>query len=631
MIELVFLTGARAGEVVPVSKTLIGGRSPECSLEVPDPNASRQHARFMWDGAELTVADNGSSNGTYVNDQRLTAPIKVNHGDIVRLGETRLRVQSRNRHDTQSSSIFSFKEAEADLSQSIVLSVSEIRNQALSVEALTIRLNAIIQVSKALANITQLDKVFGGILERMFDVFPQADRGFLMLGTEAGKLEPKAMRQRDKGVTENLSVSNTICRKALESKSAFLFNSQNAGDFDQGMSIVSLRIRSAMTIPLMVNDEILGLLQIDTPDSKRAFTLEDLQLAVAVCHQAAIALHNAQLLQRVEAETTMRNNLKRFLPGPLAEQLVSGKLEFELGGKNYPGTIMFSDIIGFTTMSETLAPEQVVALMNRYFDRMVPCIEQNGGSIDKFMGDAIMAVWGIPFDKDELAARHAIEAALAMQCGLAGFNSVLAKDNGPHLGMGIGLNTGTVVAGNIGSSNRTEYTVLGDSVNTAQRIESAAGQTQVLISAATWAALRGNSYGLAMPPLKVKNKAEPLTVYSVRGLKILDDEVSLHLPVTSAGNQAYLIRRLGDRTFIVLHKSDHDICSAPLVTAVAEWPGVELGVPEMIALLPTQTADGTYLRSHIRLKDESLHGLLGDSPLTCDRDWDVMQRSHSSK
>jgi adenylate cyclase len=629
MIELVFLTGARAGEVVPVNKNLIGGRSPDCSLEVPDPNASRQHARFMWDGAELTVADNGSSNGTYVNDQRLTAAMKVNHGDVVRLGETRIRVQSRNRQDQQSSSIFSFKEAEADLSQSIVLSVSEIRNQTLSVEALTVRLNAIIQVSKALANITQLEKVFGGILERMFDVFPQADRGFLMLGTEAGKLEPKAMRQRGKAETENLSVSNTICRKALESKSAFLFNSQNAGDFDQGMSIVSLRIRSAMTIPLMVNEEILGLLQIDTPDSKRAFTLEDLQLAVAVCHQAAIALHNAQLLQRVDAEATMRNNLKRFLPGPLAEQVASGKLNMDLGGKNYPGTILFSDIIGFTSMSETLAADAVVALMNRYFDRMVPCIEQNGGSVDKFMGDAIMAVWGIPFDKDGQAATHAIESALAMQCGLAGLNSIQSKDGSPLLRMGIGINTGTVVAGNIGFSNRMEYTVLGDNVNTAQRLESNAGQTQILVSAATWEALAANGYGLAMPPLRVKNKAEPLKVYSVRGLKILNDEVMLHLPVMSSSAPAYLIRRLGDRTFILLHSPDCDICIAPLVTEVAEWPGIELGVPEIIALLPTQQADGHLLRSHIRLKDESLHGLLGTAALDCDRDWDAMQRSQT--
>ncbi len=629
MIELVFLTGARAGEVVPVTKNLIGGRSPDCSLEVPDPNASRQHARFLWDGAELTVADNGSSNGTYVNDQRLAAPIKVNHGDVVRLGETRIRVQSRNRQDQNSSSIFSFKEAEADLSQSIVLSVSEIRTQTQSVEVLSARLNAIIQVSKALANISQLEKVFGGIIERMFDVFPQADRGFLMLGTEAGKLEPKAMRQRGKAETENLSVSNTICRKALESKSAFLFNSQNAGEFDQSLSMIALRIRSAMTIPLMVNDEILGLLQIDTPDSKRAFTLEDLQLAVAVCHQAAIALHNAQLLQRVDAEATMRNNLKRFLPGPLAEQVASGKLNMDLGGKNYLGTILFSDIIGFTSLSETLAADALVALMNRYFDRMVPCIELNGGSVDKFMGDAIMAVFGIPFDKDGQAASHAIESALAMQCGLAGLNSVQIKDGNPQLRMSIGINTGTVVAGNIGFSNRMEYTVLGDNVNTAQRLESNAGQTQVLVSAPTWLALSGNGYGLAMPPLKVKNKAEPLTVYSVRGLKVQSDEVMLHLPVKSGAALGVLIRRLSDRTFVLLHQPDCDICIAPLMSKIVEWPEVELGVPEIIALLPTQLADGHLLRSHIRLKDESLHGLLGAEALSCTRDWEAMPRGQA--
>jgi adenylate cyclase len=625
MFELVFLTGARAGEVVPVTKSLIGGRSPDCSLEVPDPNASRQHARFVWDGAELNVVDNGSSNGTFVNDQRITT-VKVAHGDVVRLGETRIRVASRSREDSQSSSIFSFKEAESDLSQSIVLSVSEIRPQTQSVEALTARLNAIMQVSKALVNINLIDKVFGGILETLFEVFPQADRGFLMLGKEAGKLEPKAMRQRGKGVTENLSVSNTICRKALESKSAFLFNSQNAGDFDQGMSIVSLRIRSAMTIPLMVNDDVLGLLQIDTPDSKRAFTLEDLQLAMAVCHQAAIALHNAQLLTRVEAETTMRNNLKRFLPGPLAEQAVSGNLDVALGGKTYSSTIMFSDIIGFTRMSETLAPHQVVALMNSYFDRMVPCIDQNGGSIDKFMGDAIMAVWGIPFDKDGQAAQHAVEAALAMQTGLAGFNSIQSKDGGPQLGMGIGLNTGTVVAGNIGSSNRTEYTVLGDTVNTSQRVEGAAGRSQVLVNSTTWAALNGNGYGLSMPPLKVKNKAEPISVYSLRGLKILNDEVMLHLPLRSGTHGVFLIRRLADRTFIILHGADCDVCQVPLASAVPEWPGVDLGTPEMIALLPTQQADGYLLRSHIRLKDDSLAGLLDAKAIVCSRDWDTMLR-----
>ena len=235
MYELVFLTGARAGEVVPVNKSLIGGRSPDCSLEIPDPNASRQHVRFNWDGAVLLVADNGSSNGTYVNDQRIPGPHTSKDGDVVRVGETRLRVQMHKiPSDAHSSSIFGFKEHETDLSQSIVMSVSEVRSTGVDAKTLAQRLNAIIQVSKALVNITSEELVSTKIIDTLMEVFPQSDRGFLMIGNEVGKLKAVAMRNR-KGVTENLSVSTTICRKALESKSAFLFNDQNSGDFDQGI------------------------------------------------------------------------------------------------------------------------------------------------------------------------------------------------------------------------------------------------------------------------------------------------------------------------------------------------------------------------------------------------------------
>ena len=116
-------------------------------------------------------------------------------------------------------------------------------------------------------------------------------------------------------------------------------------------------------------------------------------------------------------------------------------------------------------------------MMNRYFNRMVPCIQLQSGSVDKFMGDAIMAVWGVPIDKGDSAA-NAVHAALAMQNALVGFNSVQAKENGPQLAMGIGVNTGAVVAGNIGTEERKEYTVLGDTVNTAQRLEANPFATQ---------------------------------------------------------------------------------------------------------------------------------------------------------
>ncbi len=400
MFELVFLSGPRAGEVVPVTRNLLAGRSPDCSLEVPDPNASRKHTQILFDGTSISAADNGSSNGTYVNDVRLTAAVVLRHGDVVRLGETKLRIQHTNRSaNSNASSIFSIQDVEADLSHSIVMSVSELSRKQLAPEQLSSRLNAVMRVAKALVNIDQQEVVYREILDALFDVFPQAERGFLMKGAEVDKLEPKAIKHRGRQDDGVLAVSKSICRKAVESKSAFLFNDQNAGDFDQGMSIVSLRIRSAMTIPLMVEDSVLGLMQIDTGDPARAFTAEDLELAVTASQIAATALMNADRLEKLTSEQATRNNLMRFLPGPLAEQVLSGNLDIALGGRTYHGTIMFTDIIGFTRLSESMPPTEIVSMMNEYFARMVPCIEREGGSVDKFIGDAIMAFWGIPFDK----------------------------------------------------------------------------------------------------------------------------------------------------------------------------------------------------------------------------------------
>ncbi len=627
MYDLVFLSGPKAGEMVPVKSSLIAGRSPDCSLEVPDPNASRQHAKFMWDGTTLVVADNGSSNGTYVNDQRITQTA-VHHGDVVRLGETRIRIQrhSADGQTSSASSIFGFKDVEADLSQSIVMSVAELNKpSSASVEVLSQRLNAIVRVSLALANIAKVDEVIGRILDTLFEVFPQADRGFLMRGAEASKLEPKAVRQRNRGPTDNLHVSTSICRKALELKSGFLFNDQNNTDFDQGMSIVTLRIRSAMTAPLIANDQILGLLQIDTADSTRAFTAADLELMLAVSQQAAIALHNAQLLDNIERETATRQNLLRFLPGPVAQQVIDGNLDIAPGGKNYHGTILFSDVIGFTSMSERMPPNEVVRLMNSYFDRMVPCIINENGAIDKFIGDAIMAFWGIPFDKGDSAA-HACHSALSMQNALVGFNSLQAKSDGVQLAIGAGLNSGDVVAGNLGSAGQVGYTLLGDAVNTASRIERAAGKHQVLISESCWNELKGRGCAVKLPALKVRNRSDPVQIYALRGLSLIANEVTLHIPAMSGQEKVVIVRRLSDRSFIVLHPGGCDIAANPMVSACTELPKVDFGLPKLQQVLQTQAADGALCRSQVTFDDPSLGGLLGASPLECTLGWDQMAR-----
>jgi adenylate cyclase len=632
MFELVFLTGARAGEVVPVTRTMMAGRSPECQLEVPDPNASRKHTQVIFDGTVLSAADNGSANGTFVNDQRLAAAVVLKHGDVLRLGETRLRIQRQRKAGSSSvsvsaSSVFGFREQEQDLSHSVVLEMSGSSGGPVTTTAdLQARLEAIMEVSTALEKIDKLEEVCRTILDALLKVFPQAERAFLMTGTETGRLVPAAVRLRGREVgTEGLVISTSICRRVLETRSALLFGDQNTGDFDQGMSIVSLKLRSAMTVPMLVGDEVLGLLQIDTTDPARAFTKDDLALAAAASRMAAIALKNAEQLRKIEVETAHRNNLMRFVPGPVADQVLSGSLDIGLGGKTYHSTILFSDIIGFTRLSESLEPAEVVRLMNDYFDRMVPCIEHESGSVDKFIGDAIMAFWGVPFDRGD-AVGAAVRAAINMQNALVGLNSQLIADGRPVLRTGIGLNTGAVVAGNIGVGSRMEYTLLGDAVNTASRIEHAAVRGQVLASKATFDALAGFVHGVLMPPLRAKNKAEPLAVYCIRAMSIAGQEAVVHLPVTCGDQDATIVRRLSDGSLIVLHPKDCDICSAPLVSAAPEWTGTTLGQAVMVAVIPAQAADGVLVRSQVTVPDTALGGLLGETPIACTCAWESLIR-----
>lgn len=627
MFELVFVTGSRAGEVIAVKTSLMAGRSPECSLEVPDPNASRQHARVVFDGTGLTLVDNRSANGTFLNEKRLTEPVRLKHDDVFRLGETRIRVQARRgQTEAGNDSVFGFHDSEADLSQSIVMPMSELAQQSRSPDAADRRFTGLLKAMNLSKDIDQLDRVLEGIIEVMFDLFPQAERGFLMLGSKVEELQPKSVKVRNQaGTPEAPKVSTSICRKALVERAAFLFNDSNPGDFDQGMSIVSLRIRSAMTVPLIVENEVLGLLQVDTTDRARAFTSKDLELAAAVSQVASFALRNAQQLRKIETETRTKDNLCRFLPGPVAQQVLDGKLDLALGGKTYAGTVLFSDVVGFTRMSESLAPERVVELMNKYFERMVPCIRNERGSIDKFIGDAIMAFWGVPIEHPS-SAHEGSAAALGMQIALLGFNSLAKSEGRPALGHGIGINTGPVVAGNIGSADTLSYTLLGDTVNTASRIEHHALKEQVLVSQATWEALSGSAFGIKMPPVNVRNKSEALSLYTLRGLARDAGEVMLFLPVDSGGVRCWLIRRLADQTFIILHPANHDPAAHPMASAAVEWPGAPLGTPIVHATLPAQNADGTLTRSQIALTDPTLAGLLGPAALPCPLGWDALVR-----
>jgi class 3 adenylate cyclase len=288
--------------------------------------------------------------------------------------------------------------------------------------------------------------------------------------------------------------------------------------FSQKESIIDLSIRSMMCSPLLVGDDILGLVQVETKNNKQQFMPEDLQVLTGLSGQVAIAVKNAQLNEDIEAETSKRTSLQRYFSPKLVDMLMSGDVTTALGGDIYRGTILFADIIGFTSMSEAMAPTDVLSKLNRYLTIIQKLIYEHDGNIDKVNGDGIMAFWGVPHT-DENDEANAVLTALQMQRHLWTFNLDLQAEHQPPIHMGIGLHTGDFVAGNIGSEDKIEFTLIGDHVNLASRIEHLSGRNQVLISEATWQPIKHLVSAVQLPPLTVKGKSTPIIIYSIRGME----------------------------------------------------------------------------------------------------------------
>ncbi|MGP1594760.1 MAG: adenylate/guanylate cyclase domain-containing protein [Treponema sp.] len=235
----------------------------------------------------------------------------------------------------------------------------------------------------------------------------------------------------------------------------------------------------------------------------------------------------------------LRETFGKFVNKEIADRAMKGELK--LGGERKVATIFFSDIRSFTAISENMSPEDVVEFLNEYMTRMVDCIEQTHGVVDKFIGDAIMGVWGAPVStgSPQKDALFAIKSMLLMRASLIEFNKTRGGPGKPILHIGCGLNTGHCLAGQIGSTQRMEYTVIGDAVNTASRIEALNKPfcTDILLSDNTYRLVKDYVITEPMPAIRVKGKKEPLQIYALVNYKNAEgpqtlDEVRRMLNIT---------------------------------------------------------------------------------------------------
>jgi adenylate cyclase len=468
----------------------------------------------------LEVTDNGSSNGTFVNGVQIEHSLVV-PGDEVTFGKVVFRLE-KVAPVKPASPAPAGKGGGATIVRQIPRTSEGLAAQAKIGDSMPgtdpadrdrRRLAILLEVSKGLTRSADINALLEKIVEYAFQVL-EADRCAILLTDDFMVLHPKLARDR-RGEKASSDIPQSIARMAVDDKVAVL--SDDAGEDQRftGQSVVLQKVRSAMCVPLIGSENrVLGVLYVDNFSMKR-FGETDLDFLIAFAGIAAVAIENGQLAERIKFEALARSNFERFFTPHLAARIANSPDAVKLGGDKRHVAVLFSDIRGFTALSETMNADSMAKLLTEYFTEMVECVFRHGGTLDKFIGDAVMAQWGAPIGERDDCDR-AMQAALDMMEELERLNARWQAEGRPTLQIGIGLNVGDVFAGNIGSDRRLEYTVIGDPVNVSSRLCGAAGPGEILLSDTFKQELGSPPPMEPLPPMELKGKSQPLPVFRVK-------------------------------------------------------------------------------------------------------------------
>lgn len=516
----------------PLSDRNSLGRHPRNSIRLNDREISKEHAVIERRGGQFFIRDLRSSNGTYVNNRRVSeAPLQP--GDEVVLGSMRLVLQLDPRpadrgsardlvtilpQDPGSSTHIHAKIDDRAVDFLPVGRVSDVEVLKQDYEKL--------RLTHELSRIgitTDLGKLLGKTLDVVFSMLPADNAVIMLVDEDTNTLVPHTVRRRNpRDEDEEIVLSSSIVNGVLQDRASMLLSDAFIDPrFSGSESIIAQGIRAAMCVPLVAHEKVLGIMHLDTRERVGAFTEKDLQLLKAIANQTAIAIENARLVRQIEEEAKTRGQLSRFLPPHVVEEMVHGKgRPIKKGGREVEASVVFCDIRGFTSFSESVGPTEVVDLLNEYFERLVEVVFKRHGVLDKFIGDALMASWGAIEEAGTHDPVHeCVAAAIEFRDTIREFNRERRGVELPPVEMGVGVNTGRLVAGYMGSKRRLEFTVIGDAVNTASRICGIAGGDQVLISEATYRHVADRIEARYLGGRQVKGKAEEIGIYEALRLR----------------------------------------------------------------------------------------------------------------
>ena len=516
--------------------TRIGRAITRNDVVLDDGQVSREHAVLKPVGKAYLIVDLNSANGIYLNGERVKEAL-LKGGDIVTISKYSIRYEEAIttlsiKYDNQAmgntvllrsvGQIVSSPLPELDKTS---LSSIDMSSQTLLDDIVALRkkaetLSRIYELNEMLRTVFSLEDIFKKISEVLFRL-TIADRFFVLLRESPdAPLTPMAAEYRDQtktGPQEEVSLSQTVLDRVISERMSLLTFDTLADDrFRMAKSIIMQKVRSVMCAPLLGKDGILGVMYLDSRQIMQTFSEDDLDLLNALAAETSIAVDNAITHKQLVREALARAKFGRFMPPFIVDKILANPEEISMGGSNHVVTILFSDIRGFTSMAENLPPETVVKILNGYFADMTPIIFGHNGLLDKYIGDGLMALFGVP-SNIETAPLDAVAAAIDMMRRMKFVNQDLKDAGLSEIAIGIGINTGTVTVGYIGSEERTDYTAIGDAVNLAARLEKEAQAGQVIISHSTFEAIAGRfpTKPSGQGEVMVKGKKESVRIYEV--------------------------------------------------------------------------------------------------------------------
>lgn len=507
------------------------GRHESCEIRLPHSMVSRTHCVITHEGKRHILKDLSSRNGTWVNGRRIKNRRSMKPGDIIQVGPFRLifdpppikEVGEETFVEIASLPSSSAYKLENDvvvkplgmISSYLTETANAARKTPTTVrrERLNRNLLTLYRITEELVTRRDLDEMLQYIMDQVFEIFHPSQATILLCDEENC---PSPLMQRSAETKRTLRpISNTIVKRVLNDRIAILTdNATEDPRFEMGDSVIIDGIRSVMAAPIWEERSILGLIYVDSLEVVGGYEAEDLDLLTAIGHQTALAVQRGKLTEKLKEEAVktavIRQNLSRFHSDQVVDLIMQGVADLEVRETN--ATIFFCDIVDFTSLCETTDPKSLQKLLNVFCTIVNDAVFQEQGTLDKFIGDAALAIFGAPMHQEDAPTR-AIRAALLIRKRLADAFENASSAN--RFSVRYGINTGQAIVGNFGSQERMDYTILGHAVNLASRICQIAEPDQILIGPETYAAV-------------AHQNVFQLTKAGTRTLKGLKSKMKLH-------------------------------------------------------------------------------------------------------